>query len=279
MPKAVYVIKASGERELFSEEKLRASLARAGATPAEIETVVMHVSDEIEDEMTTDHVYRHAFMVLKDLHNPQATRRYSLRRALLELGPTGFPFEKFLGHLFKSRGYETQTDQMMQGRCVSHEVDLVAWNSAKLVMVEAKFHNRIGEKSDVKVALYVKARFDDLSETQFNYGGRRLLDEGWLVTNTKFTDNAIKFGECAGLTMIGWNHPAKGSIRDLIEDANLHPITCLQSISSAERELLLNNGMVLCKQVVDAPSELARLGVAQERAHAILAEARLTCGA
>lgn len=278
MQKAVYVIKASGERELFNEKKLRDSLERAGAAPHEIETVIKHVNDELEDEMTTDHVYRHAFAVLKDLHNPRAVRRYSLRRALLDLGPTGFPFEKFLAQLFKSKGFETQNDQMMQGRCVTHEVDLVAWNHAKLVMVEAKFHNRVNEKSDLKVALYVKARFDDLSENQFDYGKRRLLDEGWLVTNTKFTENAIVYGECAGLTMIGWNHPAKGSIRDLIEDANLHPVTCLQNISHTERELLLNNGMVLCTQVVEAPSELTRLGIGREKAHAIITEARLICG-
>ncbi|MEN9561264.1 MAG: hypothetical protein RIQ56_537, partial [Candidatus Parcubacteria bacterium] len=121
MTKIVYVIKASGEREIFDEGKLRESLKRAGATSSEIEKVVSHVGDELEENMTTDHIYRHAFTILKDLHNPSAMRRYSLRRALVELGPTGFPFEKFLAELLKSRGFEAVTDQIMQGRCVTHE--------------------------------------------------------------------------------------------------------------------------------------------------------------
>ena len=274
----MFIIKASGEKELFDEAKLRKSLERTFAVPSEIEHVIAHITDELEDGMTTDHIYRHAFSILKEMKNPQAMRRYSLRRALIDLGPTGFPFEKFLGEIFKSRGYEIALDQTVLGRCVPHEIDVVAYNENKLIMVEAKFHNRVGEKSDLKVALYVKARFDDLAEQNFNYGKNRLLDEGWLMTNTKFTGNAIKYGECAGLRMVGWNYPAKGSVRDLIEDAKLHPVTCLSNISTAERELLLNNGVVLCKQVISNHSELLRLGISEKKAGAIAAEAKEICG-
>lgn len=273
----IHIVKASGERELFKVDKLRQSLHRAGATSDEVEKVVAHVLGELEENMTTDHIYRHAFHVLKELENPRLVRRYSLRRALLELGPTGFPFEKYMAQVLKSRGFEVATDQMMQGRCVAHEVDVVAWNATKLIMVEAKFHNRMGEKSDLKVALYVKARFDDLSERLFNYGKRRPLDEGWLVTNTKFTENAIRYGACAGVTMIGWNYPREGNMRDLIEDAGLHPVTCLSSLSTVERELLLNNGMVLCTQVIAAAARLSELGVSGARARAISKEAEKMC--
>src|SRR3989344_2233701 len=248
MQKQVEIIKANGEREFF------------------------------DDGMTTDHIYRHAFSVLKDVQNPRAIRRYSLRRALIDLGPTGFPFERFLAKLFASQGFEVKNDQILQGRCVPHEVDLVAYNENKLVMVESKFHNRMGEKSDVKVALYVKARFDDLSEQLFDYGKARPLDEGWLVTNTKFTENAIKFGVCAGLKMVGWNYPEKGSMRDLIEDSRLHPVTCLPSLTKEERELLLNNDMVLCSQILDSQSKLIELGIKREKVTTIAAEAEALCG-
>jgi hypothetical protein len=146
-------------------------------------------------------------------------------------------------------------------------------------MVEAKFHNQLGEKSDLKVVLYVKARFDDLLEQTFEYGGRqRTLDEGWLMTNTKFTENAMHYGRCAKVRMVGWNYPEKGSLRDLAEDEHLHPITCLEGLGARERELLLNNGMVLCTQVVHANSELMRLGISEERSRAIAAEALTFCG-
>jgi len=277
MQKGTYIVKADGERVLFDVEKLRASLFRSGAQESEIEKVIAHVTDELEDGMTTDHIYRHAFSILKNLKNPQAMRRYSLRRALLDLGPTGFPFEKFLGEIFKAKGYETLNNQIVQGACVSHEIDLVAYNETKLIMVESKFHNTLGEKSDLKVALYVKARFDDLSEQSFEYGKRRPLDEGWLMTNTKFTEHAITYGQCAGLRMVGWNYPSKGNIQDMIEDARLHPITCLSQVSVSERGLLLNSGMVLCRHVINSHTKLMGLGISEKKAYAIEAEARLLC--
>src|SRR3989344_5127353 len=111
----VWIVKASGGKELFDEVKLRTSLERTFATPAEINQIIVHITDELEDGMTTDHIYRHAFSLLKEMKNPQAIRRYSLRRALIDLGPTGFPFEKFLGEIFRSRGYEIANNQMVQG--------------------------------------------------------------------------------------------------------------------------------------------------------------------
>ncbi len=278
MQKSVNIIKANGEREPFSESKLVSSLERAGAGASEVVSITEHIKKELEEDMTTDHIYRHAFGVLKDLKNPGVLRRYSLRHALIELGPTGFPFEKYLSELFKTQGYEVLTDQTVMGRCVSHEIDVIAYNESKLLMVEAKFHNQYGEKTDLKVALYVKARFDDLAEQQFNYGKRRGLDEAWLVTNTKFTENAIRYGECAGLKMVGWNYPSKGNIQELIEDARLHPITCLPGLSVTERGLLLNSNMILCKQVLNASSALTRLGIDQKKALALETQAQAICG-
>lgn len=277
MQKGIYILKANGERELFNKEKLCHSLNRSGAEPKEVDEVLAHVSEELEDGMTTDHIYRHAFTTLKNLKNPQAMRRYSLRRALLDLGPTGFPFEKFLGEIFKARGFEVVNNQIVQGSCVSHEIDLVAYNESKLIMVEAKFHNTLGEKSDLKVALYVKARFDDLLEQSFDYGKLRSLDEGWLMTNTKFTENAIQYGQCAGLRMAGWNYPEKGNMHDMIEDARLHPVTCLSELNTSERGLLLNSGMVLCRHVINSHAKLTALGISEGKAHAIEAEAKMLC--
>src|SRR3990167_6783794 len=129
-------------------------------------------------------------------------------------------------------------------RAIAPSTKLMWWlgMKKKLLMAELKFHNQIGEKSDLKVALYVKARFDDLSAQYFDYGRRRQLDEGWLITNTKFSSNAIRYGLCAKVAMIGWSYPAKGNLQDLIEDAHLHPITCLTSLTITEKQNLLQNG-------------------------------------
>jgi len=271
-----FIIKYSGERELFDNTKLQNSLLRAGALSKTADSIVNHIQDELQDGMTTAAIYKHAFSLLKKLERPVAAR-YSLRKAMTSFGPTGFPFEKYLAALFQARGFETLTDQIVQGQCVPHEIDVVAYNPTKLIMVEAKFHNQIGEKSDLKVILYVKARFDDLIEQIFSYGGpSRPLDEGWLITNTKFTDRAITYGKCAGVKMIGWNYPEKGNLQDLIEDVGLHPITCLTTLSTPEKQLLFEEGIVLCNRMDDT-QRLKSLGFKDEEIVKIQAEATAVC--
>jgi hypothetical protein len=273
----ILITKASGQKEPFDRNKLLASLNRCKATEKEAQQVLSHIEAELEDGMTTDLIYRHAYSVLKKLGNPTAFAKYSLRRALSGLGPTGFPFEKFIAETMKKRGFTVETDQMVMGACVPHEVDVVAHNEDKLIMMEVKFHNELGEKSDLKVALYVKARFDDLRAVRHNYGKTRVLDEGWLVTNTKFSTNAITYGECAGLKMVGWNYPKKGNLEHLIEESGLHPITCLKSLTEKDASLLLERGMVLCTQILERPNELAEAGLDNRKVQEISAEAKVVC--
>ena len=203
----------------------------------------------------------------------QSAVRYSMRRALSDLGPSGFPFEKFVAEIFKAQGYTIETDQMIKGYCAEHELDVVAYNDKKLIMTEVKFHNQNGIKTDLKVALYVKARFDDLRKMHYHYGGRdMMLSEGLLVTNTKFTKSAISYAMCAGVGMIGWNYPARGNLHDLIVQHKMHPITSLISISADEKKYLIGRGFVLCSTVMDKLSVLHEGGFSQKRIDDIIKE-------
>jgi len=234
----ILVVKTNGTREKFSFEKLQKSLKHSGASLELAKEVSNHIEKEIVNGMTTDDIYRHAFAFLHSRENTTAVR-YSLRRSLLELGPTGFPFEKFIAEVFKRRGFSVLLDQVVLGKCVDHEVDVVAWNESKLLMIEAKYHHEISYKSDVKVVLYIKARFDDLYESTFSYGTRKKLDEGWLITNTKFTDKAVKYAACSGVNLMGWNYPEDNNLHQLIEATGLHPITCLTTLSVGQKRLLM----------------------------------------
>lgn len=267
----IEIVKANGQREIFLPDKLRNSLIRARATPSVAESIALHVEKELSDGMTTKDIYRHAFELLEKKLKPVALR-YSLRKAVMDLGPSGFPFEKFVAEIFKAKGYKTETGVVMLGECVPHEVDVVAWNENKLIIVEAKFHNVLGIKSDIKVALYIKARFDDLANTFFDYGGKRKIDESWLVTNTKFSEQAIHYAECKNMKLVGWNYPQKGSLQDLIEDASLHPITCLRSISGSEKQMLLTAGVVLCKSIEEDPQLAVDVGIHAEKVKEMLKE-------
>ncbi|MDP3763583.1 MAG: ATPase [bacterium] len=250
------IIKADGTREIFDQEKLRASLIHSGATEEAIEKVLSHVLPELHNDMTTGEIYKHAFSILQGISGPIA-KSYSLRRAVMDLGPSGFPFEDFVAEILKVKGFKCETRQTVLGACVPHEVDVVAYNDKQLIMIEAKFHNELGTKSDLKVALYVKARFDDLAENVFNYGGKnKSITDSWLVTNTKFSTTAIHYGVCKNLTMIGWNYPEKGNLQDMIEEEALHPITCLVSLSSGDKKTLLGEKIVLCSSIKEDPELL-----------------------
>lgn len=266
-PITIYVTKEDGSQELFIPEKLETSLVKAGANPTTAEKIVRDVLEKINKEslvqQTTTDIYKEAFKLLKDLSSASAAR-YSLRRSLMEFGPTGFPFEEYIAEIFKTQGYSTLTDQVVFGSCVPHEVDVVAWKKDKLIMTEVKYHNEPAGKTDLKVALYVKARYDDLRLNKYEYGmpqgESRNLDEGWLITNTKFTDTAITYATCSNVKLLSWDYPEEGNLRQLIEGAKLHPITCLTSITAAEKAELMKHKIVLCKTIFENHSALKALG-------------------
>lgn len=270
----IYITKADGSREVFDSSKLKGSLKRAGASSRSVELILDDIRDLMVDGMSTHDIYHRAFEMLNRAEQPVAIK-YSLKRAIMELGPSGFPFEKFVAEILREKGFETLTDQKVRGKLVEHEIDVVAWNAEKLIMVEAKFHNQLGVKTDLKVILYVKERFDDLSGATFDYGrpGRK-IDEGWLVTNTKFTSTAIEYGSQQGkeLVMIGWNYPTNGNLHDLILEEKLHPLTCLSTLNGRGKKELLDRGIVLCKTLISNPQLLDAINLTSTEKEKVLEE-------
>ena len=275
MNRLISITKSDGTKQLFEEEKLRNSLNRVGAPADAVEEIIDEIEQTMRDGMTTEEIYRRAFTLLRK-HSHQVAIKYSIRRALIELGPDGFPFEKFVSRIFQFWGYQTMTDQTVLGKCISHEVDVIAWNTEKLVMVEAKFHHEFGLRSDSKVALYINARREDVSETLFDYGGiKRKISEFWLVTNTKFTDQAIIYGECNGLKMLGWNYPAKGNLHEIIEKNGLHPVTCITTLTHQQKRDLVGRNILTCTDLIRQPNVLDQTGVHGDLASKVIEEAKI----
>ena len=267
-----YIKKISGELEVFNKEKLIVSLQKAGASMFVAEDVANKIELKLKEGMPTSMIYTQAFKLLRKVETHPAVR-YSLRRSIANLGPTGFPFEDYIGEIFKAKGYKVINDLIVQGKCVEHEIDIVAYNDDHLIMTEIKFHNQLMLKTDVKVALYIKARFEDLKDMEFNIDGKmRKMTQGLLLTNTKFTENAIQFGSCSGVNMIGWNYPIKGNLHDLIEETGLHPLTCLTTLSGREKKFLLEKEIVTCKSLIAKPDILKEMQLSDGRITRVLKE-------
>ncbi len=274
----IWVIKTSGEQEQFSLTKLRRSLVRSGADDKTVEMVVGHLVPEIKNGMKTSTIYKHAFSLLKKSEYPVAIR-YSLRKAVMELGPSGFPFEKFVAEVFRRKGYQAKTGAILPGFCVSHEVDVLMEKGDRHIFVECKFHNQQGIKSDVKIALYVHARFLDLQKahTVKEHISDPIIHEGWLITNTKLTSDAIAYANCAGLTIIGWDYPEGGNLQDLILETGVHPLTFLTTLTSQDKMNLLEQGVVMCLDIKKDPALLRALGFSEKKIKSVVDEVGRVC--
>lgn len=245
------VKKASGEYEPFSEEKVRSSLKRAGAEKELIGKIIGQIKGELYDGIPTKEIYSHVFGLLRKARTPVASK-YNLKQAIMQLGPSGFPFEKFIAGILEHEGFGVEVGQIVQGRCVSHEIDVIAQKDNQHFMIECKFHNRPGTRSDIKVALYIHARFLDVQKAWVKIAGhRQKFHQGWLVTNTKVTADVKTYAKCVGLKVVSWDYPADSSLRFLIEKSDLHPVTCLNSLSRGEKRKLLEAGIVFCRDLVD----------------------------
>ena len=272
--KEIRIKKASGESEPFAESKLRNSLKRAGASQKAIDAIVQDVTSSLRDGMTTKDIYLRAFSLLRQKERPTAGR-YHLRMALMELGPSGHPFEKFVGALLKAEGFSTKVSVIMQGRCVSHELDVVAEKGEEHIMVECKFHNQYGIKSDVKIALYVQARFEDIEKRwKAEPGHGTKLHAVWLVTNTKFTTDATDYASCVGMHALGWGYPATESLQELVERYSLHPVTCLTTLDHLQKQELIQEGYVLCKDILNNQADLEKIVRNPTHVSEIVQEAR-----
>lgn len=243
------IVKASGERELFDPEKLRNSLEKAGASPEQIERIFDELEEKMFEGISTQTIYKLAFSRLKKISRGLAAR-YKLKQAIRELGPTGFPFEKYVGELLRHQGYKVKTDQMLEGQCVEHEVDVIAVGDHQKHYIECKFHNRQDEKCDVKIPLYINSRFDDLARAaRADKQKETFRINGWVVTNTRFTKDAFTYGRCVDLRMVSWDQPEEGSLKRMIELARLYPVTCLNSADASITQKLLDQNIVLCKEL------------------------------
>lgn len=277
---SVFIAKADGTTEEFNATKLRGSLKRAGADADEIASIVEDIKKGLYNGISTTEIYRRAFAQLRQQKHTAAAR-YSLKRAVMAFGPSGFPFEAYLAALFALEGYDTKIDQIVQGGCVEHEVDVILSNKQPTVLnkkkdeavtyVEAKFHNTIGLKTDLKTVLYVKARIDDIRSATPG------TIQGLVATNTKFTDRAVQYASCVGLGLLGWEYPIKGNLHDRIDAAKLYPVTVLTSLSKNEKTALLNEKKVLCNALSDDTSILERIGIRGKRADAVLEEVGALC--
>ncbi|MEN8264601.1 MAG: restriction endonuclease [Nitrospirota bacterium] len=260
------ITKASGLTEELDPAKLRNSLIRSGADPEQAGLIIDSILKEIHPLSNTKKIYRVAKKYLRQINHASGLR-YSLKRALFRLGPSGYPFEKYVAEVLKHYGYRTQTGIFIEGKCVRHEIDVFAVKDDEVSLVECKYHNRAGTTSDVKTAMYVHARFQDLKPViNSQYPGKKY--NSWLITNTRCTSDAEQYAECSGLQVKSWRYPEGSSLQKMIEDKKLYPVTIISGVKSRLIKTFFDHDIVLIKDLAGMEAEEIELKLSLKKSKA-----------
>jgi hypothetical protein len=271
------IVKHSGDIVDFNSEKLKSSLLKSGANSDVVNDILKSIRKELYEGIPTKKIYKMAFALLKKEANAHAAR-YNLRSALQLLGPSGFFFEKYIARIFQAEHFETKLNLTLQGKCVSHEIDVLIKKNNLISMVECKFHAGREAVSDVKVPMYILSRFNDLKEKEYSiFSKKDSISKCWIVTNNRFTSDAIAFAKCSGLNSLSWNYPEFNNLKTKNDFDYLYPVTCLTTLSLGEKDKLLILDVLLVKEIVNNSECLEKIGLSSNRIKNVLKEASELC--
>ncbi|MDD2560115.1 MAG: restriction endonuclease [Bacteroidales bacterium] len=273
----VLVQKASGEAQPFDSKKLELSLQNAGAKRATIQIILDDIQAWVYNGVSTKKIYSRAFKMLKREKTISALR-YKLKQAIMEMGPTGYPFEQFIGQIYQRQGYKTQVGVVVEGYSVTHEMDVIATKDGVQQLLECKYSQDQGRHVSVQVPLYVRSRVDDIVRKRKEHPLYKDLQfEGGVVTNTRFSTDSIQYGRAAGLHLLAWDYPAGEGLKDLIEKYKVYPLTVLTTLTKKEKNLLMERSVVSCRQLKQQPEWLQDLGLNPKKSRAVQRELDEIC--
>jgi hypothetical protein len=145
-------------------------------------------------------------------------------------------------------------------------------------MIECKFHASRDIVSDVKVPMYILSRFNDIKDRkQMVFSKNDSIEKCWIVTNNRFSADAIAFGTCSGIQLLSWDYPKKENLRDRIDKDQLYPVTCLTTLSLAEKDKLLVSDVILAQELSNNTEILEHIGLSSNRIKNVLKEVSDLC--
>jgi hypothetical protein len=252
----ILVRKESGDSEPYDEKKVAGALRRAGLSEKSIRDALDGLRPKLHSGITTREIYGILFRII-DKERPDSLHRFNLKRALTDLGPAGYEFEDFIAKLLSLEGYKTDVRQILEGKCVSHEIDVIAEGHDQAYMCECKFHNSGGIKCRIQTALYTYARFLDLVEGA-KLGRCRKFSRPWLICNTKFSTDVEDYAACMGFPLLGWHHPYDRGLERMVEERECWPVSVIP-MHRTVLEKLLAKKIVTVIDIPERPEKLVEI--------------------
>jgi hypothetical protein len=268
------VTKADGTRQLFDREKIVRTCLRMGANRRIADEVAEKVEARSYDGIPTSKVLQLTFRLLRK-YKPAVQHVLDLRRGLSLMGSMP-EFERFVQVLLARNGFEVTPNQLLTGKCVEHEVDAVARKDGVTYFVEAKHHVRYHTPTGLDESRIARAILEDVTEN-FELGRSSLkIDRAMIVTNTRYSEHAMRYGKCRNILQIGWNSPTKLSLQSMIEEKSLYPLSCLRGLKKEAKTKLVDSGVVLMEQLFEEKpsSSDRRTGIQIETIKQIMEKAK-----
>lgn len=276
--KTILVRKASGEKEPFAVSKLQQSLRNAGAEDDLIDLISSEIGQWIYHGVSTHEIYSRAFSILRK-NKIKASFRYKLKKSILQFGATGYPFEHLVAQVLEKQGFRTSVSQFMEGRCVTHEVDVFAEKDKSQRFIECKYSSNQTKQISIQTPLYIQSRMIDIIQKRKEMKAfRNYSFSGWLVTNMRLSEDSLTYAKCAGLNVLSWNYPEGDGLKDMLDRAEIYPVTLLNYLRTDEKRHLVEKGIVVCEQILQNPKVLDALNLPAKKRASLMQELGVICG-
>ena len=244
----VSVTKVNGELQHFDREKVIRTCLRLRCSREYAENVADRIQSKLYEGITTREILRMIYRYSAE-RRPQVRYEVDLRKAisLLRSKPD---FEQFIARLLSEYGYNVTGPQIVRGRCVEHEIDAAAGIDGGVVYVEVKHHVWPHTYTGKDIFLQAQATLEDLVNGYESGFNKVRFNKAMVICNTKLSDHAIRYADCAQIEYICWKSPKDNSLEKLVEDKRLYPITVLKTLDSRTEARFGDAGIVLLSELL-----------------------------
>lgn len=254
MSQNISVINLRGEKEPFSEKKVYQSARRVGASEQTAEKITEVIKDEVYDGIQTSEIFDRIKELLEK-ESSKLSMKFSLKEGMRKLGPTGYPFEKFVGEIFRRLGHKVELNLYLEGKCLDeYETDFLTEKEQQIKIGECKFRNRPQDSViELDTVLAFQAQMQDLRNGNLfdreRFKNREISPI--LVTNTKFSGVATDYAKCVGIELLGWRTPDDKGLETIIDKNGFYPITILPSLDQETASEFLERKMALVQNLLE----------------------------
>ena len=246
---AVLVTKADGSKQLFDEEKIVRTCLRMGASREDALQIVQKVEGRLYEGIATRKILQMIYSLMRK-QKPAVKHLFDLKYGISLMEPKP-EFEAFIRILLVHSGFKVEPNTILRGLCGEHEADAIATRDGMTHFVEVKHHNSYHALTGLDESRIARAILEDVTEGYSHGLSSIKIDRAMIVTNTRYSEHAMKYGRCRDILQVGWSSPEFFGLREMVEKHKLYPLSCLRGISAKVRLRLVEAGVVVIKQLLE----------------------------